>query len=131
MKFEDGGFRLKKTDLLLLAGLLLLSAVCFFAYRFLAADAGTAVVIAVDGVAVGEYSLYENRIITIEGTNGTDVLEIKDGYASMLSAECPDGICVKHSPVNRSGESIICLPNRISVKVVAGDGGSLIDSIAR
>lgn len=64
------------------------------------------------------YSLYENR--TIELTNGTEVsnvVVIWDGRVEMKSASCPDKICVRHKAVNRNGESIICLPNKVFIEI--------------
>lgn len=44
---------------------------------------------------------------------GGNTVEVKDGAARMVSADCSDGLCVQHVPISKSGESIICLPNRV------------------
>ncbi len=65
----------------------------------------------------GEYDL----------NDGKNILVIKDGYAYMSYANCPDCTCVKTGKISRTGESITCLPNKISVVIrSAGDGPDLI-----
>ena len=53
-----------------------------------------------------------------------NIVEIKDGKVSVIEASCKNQVCVKHSPVSRSGESIVCLPNRLVVRIDSGSEGS-------
>ena len=46
--------------------------------------------ITVDGKEYGTYSLEKDQTIKI---NDTNVCEIKDGQARMISAQCPDHLC--------------------------------------
>jgi len=55
--------------------------------------------------------------IEIPGIRGVCILVIKDGKADMISAECPDHICVHHAPISHKGETIVCLPNRVVVEI--------------
>ena len=57
-------------------------------------------------------------------------LVIRDGKAFMETATCPDGICVSHRPISRVGESIVCLPHRVIVKVIGEGGGEEPDIVA-
>ena len=84
---------------------------------FLTQTKGDSVVVLVDGKVFGEYSLSSDTTVEIKSEYGTNILEIKNGFADMLSADCPDGICVAHRPVSNGGESIICLPNKVVVEV--------------
>lgn len=39
-----------------------------------------------------------------------------DGYEiSMTYADCPDALCVRTGKIKYAGQSIICIPNRVSV----------------
>jgi UDP-N-acetylmuramate dehydrogenase len=40
------------------------------------------------------------------------------GAAYMKHADCPDGLCVKQRKKSRSGERIVCLPNRVSIEII-------------
>lgn len=75
---------------------------------------GATAVVTVDGEERYRCSLYIEKEIEIDDTN---ILVIKDGAADMISADCPDQICVKHNPISKAGETIICLPNKVVVTI--------------
>lgn len=100
--------------LLLLAAVIVVSAVLFFVFR--PQETGDSVVVTVDGRVEGEYSLSLDGEYDLNG--GTNRLEIKNGKARMIKADCPDSICIKQGRVSRTGECITCLPNRVVVEVV-------------
>lgn len=80
------------------------------------------VVVTVDGEEYGTYPLDEELTETITLSDGTyNVLEIKDGYASISEASCRDQICVNHFHIHYSGETIVCLPNKLVVEIVGGE----------
>lgn len=56
--------------------------------------------------------------IEIPGKVGKCILVISDGKADMESADCPNQICVHHSAISHTGETIVCLPNRVVIEVV-------------
>ena len=57
-------------------------------------------------------------------------IQIKDGEASMIEADCPDQICVHEKAISADGESIICLPNKIVVEVES-DKESELDAVMK
>ena len=56
--------------------------------------------------------------IEIPGKVGKCILIISDGKADMESADCPNQICVHHSAISHTGETIVCLPNRVVIEVI-------------
>ena len=80
-----------------------------------------------DGKISGRYSLSEDREITIGEGN---TCAIKDGRVSMTDANCPDRTCVHTRAIDASGGTIICLPNRVILRIVNGEGGG-IDALAQ
>ena len=117
-----------KNDFGIISVVLTVAAVCFLALH-LWAGKGRAVSVTVDGRLLGTYSLEEALTLSIDGVGGTNRFGIEDGEASISAADCPDGLCVKKGKVNRRGESIICLPHRVVVKVLGGENE--YDAIAR
>lgn len=59
----------------------------------------------------------------IESKKGSNVLVIKNGKASVRSASCPDKICANHNAISRVGETIVCLPNELVIRVIGEDDG--------
>ena len=74
---------------------------------------GHYVVVEVEGKEFGRYDLAEDQTIDINGTNR---LEIADGKASMVYADCPDQLCVHMVPISRAHELIVCMPNKVTVE---------------
>ena len=77
---------MKKNDWLLAAGILLavcLSGILLYGNR----AAGNYVLIQVDGAEYGRYSLEEDQVVEINGTNR---LEIQGGEAFMTWGDCPE-----------------------------------------
>ena len=78
-------------------------------------ETGACVIVRVDGQQVATYSLLEDGEYSLNG--GTNILRIQDGKAFLVDADCPDKNCVNRGKIDQTGESIICLPNRLTVTV--------------
>lgn len=121
-----------RCDLLLIASLLLLSALGFL-YLFVFRGSGDTVTVTVDGAFFGRYALAEAVTVDIlSGADGEGLnrLVISDGKAYVEHASCPDGICVSHRPIFRDGESIICLPHGVVITVTAEGADDAPDIVA-
>ena len=78
--------------------------------------AGSAV-ITVDNKEYEIVSLDENKKITVENEYGKNVIIIKDGQVFMEGADCPDKTCVKQGKIMKTGQSIVCLPHRLTITI--------------
>ncbi|MBQ9748599.1 MAG: NusG domain II-containing protein [Clostridia bacterium] len=110
--------RRRKNDVILAIALLLAVTVlgsCYFLFR----GEGDTVRVTVGRELFGTYSLDTDRVVEIRTGDALNILVIRDGRAYMETASCPDGICTAHRPISRDGESIVCLPNRVVVTVLA------------
>ena len=114
--------RKRRYDLILIAVCLFVS-LALWAVIALAKKPGTEVVVTVDGEEYATYSLSEDREVVIETKKGRNVLTIKDGYADITDATCPDGLCERQRKINKSGETLVCLPNQVTVTVIGGEDG--------
>ncbi len=117
---------MKKNDLLLLAGILGVILLSFLVMGLLKKD-GAYVTVRVDGTETARYSLSEDGEYSLNG--GTNVLRIENGKAYMLTADCPDHLCVNQGKVDQSGETITCLPNRLTV-TVSGAGKAEVELVS-
>lgn len=99
------------------------AAVCLAAFfLFFLRGEGASVVVTRDGEVIGRYRLSEDRTVEIADASGrvTNVLVIAGGRADMTEADCPDRLCVRQRAIQRAGESLVCLPNRVVVTVEGG-----------
>lgn len=69
--------------------------------------------ISIDGTIYGTYSLQKEQTIHIGETN---VCEVKNGEVHMISATCPDHLCIKQYPIDSKGGTIVCLPNKVVIE---------------
>lgn len=107
-----------KNDIVFISALLLVVAVIgasFFLFR----GEGDTVIVTIDRRVYGEYPLHEDRIVEIKGDETLNVLVIREGKAYMAEASCPDGICTNHYAIFFDGDSILCKPNQVAVRVKA------------
>ncbi len=120
---------MKKNDLILIAVILVLALVCAAGIRIWQKNntkSGAVAVVTVDGVRYGAYPLSEDITERIDLADGTyNILVIEDGYADVTEASCPDQICVNHNRIRYSGESIVCLPNKLIVEVEGGEDNGI------
>ncbi|MDO4174321.1 MAG: NusG domain II-containing protein [Eubacteriales bacterium] len=121
--------KLKKQDILLLA-IFLVVAVLLGVGLLLTRSAGATVVVRTGGETVAEFPLDEDRSYTIEGIGGTNTLVIADGTARLEDATCPDQLCVHQGAIQYAGESIICLPNQVTVTIEGETEDTGVDVVA-
>ena len=106
---------LKKKDWILIVVILCVAGLAVLVRTFVGAAGANRVIVKREGEIEGIYSLSEDREVEING--GTNLLQIKNGEASMVQADCPDQLCVNQKAVSRNHENIICLPNKVVVEV--------------
>ena len=107
-----------RADIIVISAILLISLI-FLCITLLTKREGTLAVVEVDGVTIGSYPLYTDGIFVLNG--GTNTLVIENGKAYLTNSHCPDHTCEKTGKVGYVGQSIVCLPNRLSV-LIKGDG---------
>lgn len=109
---------LKKNDIILIITLLAVCSIAFLV-MFLARNEGAYAVVIINGQETESYPLNEDMTVKLSNGDGYNILTIEDGYARIESASCPDKLCVKKYKVCYNGESLVCLPNKTTVKIVS------------
>ena len=56
----------------------------------------------------------ESYTIDVEGHN---TVLVEKGQISMLKADCPDKLCVKQGKIKSADYPIVCLPNKIIIRI--------------
>ena len=109
-------------DLCVILALLLLAGGLALALR-LGREAGGQAVVRVDGRVTERHSLTKNGVYPLNG--GTNILVIENGEAWLSEADCPDHLCVKMGKIRYNGQTITCLPNRLTVTVEGGESNGV------
>lgn len=110
--------RFGKNDLILIGILLTIALAAFFVGGWIYGRSGAKVQVTVDGEIYGTYALDEEQTVTIQIKDKvTNILQIEDGTAKMIAADCPDQLCVHQQEISNTGQTIVCLPNKVVVEV--------------
>lgn len=116
--------KLKKADILVIILIVIASfLIYFFTNKLPKEDANISkkVVITVDGKLYKEVPLTKKteEKIDINTVYGKNEVIIEKGEVHMHESNCKDKICMKMGKISIPGDSIICLPNRVMVKIVS------------
>lgn len=77
----------------------------------------------------------ENYTFTVTGDNGCrNQVEVRPGSIGIISADCPDKLCVHQGFISDSRLPVTCLPNRLVIRLrpaenPAGDDSTTVDII--
>ena len=116
LRFESKKLR---NDCILIIGILVCVILAFVFFKVFQKD-GQFVSVIIDGQEENRFSLsddIEHNIISGENGEYYNRLIIKENKVYIIDANCRDGICVDHKPVNKSGETIVCLPHKLVVSI--------------
>lgn len=117
---------MKKKDVLLICGVLLLALAAFFSTRLFAQENDTAkVTVYVGGAVYAQVSASDYQTITVDQGGGkVNVIVIDSRGVRMESSTCKNQICVHHGAIDPNNADellldhwIVCLPNGVSVEV--------------
>lgn len=64
-------------------------------------------------------SLGEDATVTVTGSLGTNIIEVANGRVRCLESDCSNQTCVKQGWVSGRGQTVVCLPHKLIVQVVA------------
>ena len=84
-----------------------------------------------NGEMLQEWPLTSDREFVVEGEYRNTIVT-KEGRVAVSESNCPGEDCVHTGWISRSGRSIVCLPNRIEVRIVGGvSGENDVDAVVR
>lgn len=107
---------MKKLDFLIIAGVLI---VALAVWLLLPHGTGSSVRVTVNGQVCTELPLDKDTEYLIESDgNGENLLVISGGEASVVTSNCPNGVCVDTGAISEEGEIIVCLPHKVVIEIV-------------
>ncbi len=118
----------RKRDLLIFLLAAVLAGVGFL--QWLPKSGAPVAVIEQDGKEVRRVelsSIIQPETLVLEGEFSVTVL-LEPGQVSIVHSDCPDQICVNTGVLTRPGQSAVCLPARVAVRIV-GETQSGVDGM--
>lgn len=95
-------------------------------------EKGLTAVVSVEGEVYTEVALdavKEPYELTLCGDREAVLLISSDGVR-FVTSDCPDKLCVNTGMISRSGQSAVCLPARVSVKLISSEESGGIDAVS-
>lgn len=109
---------MKKQDYYLIGIALILALLVFFGYRFVNRSHGQEVVVYVGEEEIARFPLLQKTEYEIMPKEGAyNQLVILDGKVDVTDASCPDKVCVHQETISETGETIVCMPNKVIVTI--------------
>ncbi len=118
---------MKKGDLIILGLALVLAAAPLTLFLTPAAPPARAVV-RINGGVVRALPLETDALISFDEC-GYNRVRVRGGAVFIEEADCPDGACMRMGPIRHTGETITCLPNRLTVTIEGAAQG--VDAVTR
>lgn len=116
-------------DLFAAAGVLLCAGAAALVLWAQAVPGPAVVQVRQEGAVVMVLPLGEDRSFDLEG-DYRNTVTIRDGRVSITASDCPGGDCVHSGWVSAPGRSIVCLPNRVELRLVGEAPPDGVDGVS-
>lgn len=73
-----------------------------------------------DGEKIHVLYLDKDSTYTVSGEY-TNVISVQNGKVSIIESSCPGGDCMRTGAISSAGRSIVCLPNRLEIRLTGYD----------
>lgn len=82
----------------------------------------TVVQVCQDGQVLCELPLERDCSYTVSSGRYVNVITVRDGRAAITRSNCPGEDCVHSGWVSFPGRSVVCLPNRVELRLTGSSG---------
>lgn len=121
------GLRPRWGDWLVAAVVVLVAAASLAAWLCRAGGRPETVQVWQNGVLIREVPLWSDVTFTVEGAY-TNTVQVSYGKVAVVESDCPTQVCVHTGWQRYAGQTIVCLPNGVELRLVGG-GGAEIDAV--
>ncbi|MFO7152444.1 MAG: NusG domain II-containing protein [Bacillota bacterium] len=125
---------LTRGDKILIATILLLALTIFAGFQIYGFTGGkTYAVIEINGKQYQKITLGNDgpkMQLNVPGVIGDLVLEVDRDKVRVVSSDCPDKDCIRQGWASRPGQTLVCLPNRVVIKIESRDSTGDLDGVS-
>ena len=114
------GLGLSRGDSVLIVLALVLLASLYLRY-WQAEGHGAETVVMVEGKPWARLNLFHDHDLDVPGPLGTSHIQVRDGQVRFTASPCSNKLCVHTGWLSQGGEVAVCLPNRVSLQILASD----------
>ena len=118
---------MNKNDLLLIIPIFIISLFVIFLLKFSNNQAKNALIF-YENEQVLKVPLNINKTYNVKGYNGDVLIEVNNNRIRVNQENSPHNLCSKQGYIDSSYETIVCLPNKIVVKIIDEE---IIDTVVK
>lgn len=123
------GVKLFKGDVIII-GLIVLFAVLIFVFTLPKSSTNNTLEIYLDGELINSIELSEDIQQTIEIDELVhNTIEIDGTQVRIIDSTCYDHVCENTGYISQAGEIIVCMPNKLLLKIVGTNTNSEFDAV--
>ena len=115
------------SDIKLISILLFVFLSLFITFKIISKE-GTKAKVYYEDKMVLDVDLKINKNYIVKGFNGEVEIEVRDNKIRVIKETSPYHLCSKQGFISKSTESIICLPNKIVIKI---EDDTKLDGVVR
>ena len=119
---------LTRYDRFLIAGLVVIALLGLVVIRYRAGGVDT-VVVQVDVKEVFRAPLTGDGRLSADGPLGKTEIEIKGGRVRVIDSPCRRKTCVHTGWIDKAYQTIVCMPNRVVIRLTGSGDNDRIDGI--
>lgn len=71
----------------------------------------------------------EGYTFPVEGPAGVNTIQVEPGRIRVAAADCPDQVCVHQGWISNGVAPIVCLPNRLTIRIENPAQGGEVDGV--
>lgn len=117
---EAEKLRFRKGDWLAVALVAVTAVIVMLCFLPGSNDPAAVAQIYLDGKLVKTLPLSKNQTFIVADQYSNEIT-VKDGAISFTASTCPGQDCVHSGSIHSTGRSLVCLPNRVEIRVVSAD----------
>lgn len=112
---------MRKKDFILIFVVSLIIAGAFGVNYFVNTKNVDSIEIYMDNKLYKTYDINDKEEIKVKSKEGYNIVKIHDKGVEIIEASCPDKVCIHQGFITKSSESIVCLPNKVHIKITTED----------
>ena len=120
---------MNKDDLKLVSILLIIVSIFLIGFKLIEKKENKKAIVYYENKEVLIIDLNENEDYVVDGFNGEVNIVVKDGKIKVDEEKSPLHLCSKQGYISSTYETIVCLPNKITIKIEANDNS--LDTVVK
>jgi len=112
---------MNRNDLKLIIMLLMLVGICLIGFKIFEQKGNKKAVVYYENDIIKTIDLSKDDKYQVDGYNGKVNIVVKDGKIKVESENSPLHLCSNQGYISDSYETIVCLPNKITIKIETKD----------